>query len=195
MGGTYYNTSYCFCPTDASLTLSWEAGQRAEYPFQRLDRGRLDAAAHQPHAASKRTVRIYKSQSNRIPWDGLADGMIPVQEQNTGMRYRAAEIYRVQDQSVYNLSGAFSYVTGAHAIKIGGSNKFGDLGQLRIRPVARQLSPARRRAQSDHANGPSGAWRANVDADLGLFVQDRWTREQADAELRAAIRLFQQQLP
>ena len=34
IGGTYYNTSYCFCPTDAALTLSWEAGQRAEYPYR-----------------------------------------------------------------------------------------------------------------------------------------------------------------
>ena len=49
IGGTYYNTSYCFCPTDASATLSWEAGQRAEYPSSGSHR-RLDAAAHQPDA-------------------------------------------------------------------------------------------------------------------------------------------------
>ena len=174
LGGTYYNTSYCFCPTDASLTLSWEAGQRAEYPFQRLITGDWTLPLTNRMLIETNGL-IYKSQSNRIPWSGLADGMIPVQEQNTGMRYRAAESYRVQDQSVYNVSGAFSYVTGAHAIKVGGSNKFGDLGQREY-----DLSPVSYRLRSGVPNRITeralGAWRANVNADLGLYAQDRWTR-------------------
>ena len=39
--------------------------------------------------------QVYKSQSNRIPWDGIAQGMVPVQEQSSGMKYRAADSYRV----------------------------------------------------------------------------------------------------
>jgi len=174
IGGTYYNTSYCFCPTDASATLSWEAGQRAEYPFQRLITGDWTLPLTSRMLIEANGM-IYKSQSNRIPWSGLAPGIIPVQEQNTGMRYRAADSYRVQDQSVYNISGAFSYVTGAHAIKVGGSNKFGDLGQREY-----DLSPVSYRVRGGLPNRITeralGAWRANVDADLGLFAQDRWTR-------------------
>jgi len=174
VGGTYYNTSYCFCPTDASSTLSWEAGQRAEYPYQRLIAGDWTAPL------SSRLLldvsgQVYKSESNRIPWDGLADGMIPVQEQNTGMRYRAAEIYRTQDQSVYTLRGTFSYVTGAHALRIGVSNRSGNLGQLEydIVPVSYRLRAGSPNRITQRA---LGEWRANVDADLGAFVQDRWTR-------------------
>jgi carboxypeptidase family protein len=174
LGGTYYNTSYCFCPTDASLTLSWEAGQRAEYPFQRLVTGDWTLPLTSRMLIEANGL-VYKSQSNRIPWSGLAQGMIPVQEQNTGMRYRAADMYRVQDQSVYNISGAFSYVTGAHAIKVGGSNKFGDLGQREY-----DLSPVSYRVRGGVPNRITeralGTWRANVDADLGLYAQDRWTR-------------------
>jgi hypothetical protein len=174
LGGTYYNTSYCFCPTDASLTLSWEAGQRAEYPFQRLVTGDWTLPLTNRMLIEANGL-IYKSQSNRIPWSGLAQGIIPVQEQNTGMRYRAADSYRVQDQSVYNISGAFSYVTGAHAIKVGGSNKFGDLGQSEY-----DLSPVSYRVRGGVPNRITeralGTWRANVDADLGLYAQDRWTR-------------------
>ena len=174
VGGTYYNTSYCFCPTDASLTLSWEAGQRAEYPFQRLVTGDWTAPITSRMLLEAEGM-IYKSQSNRIPWSGLAPGIIPVQEQNTGMRFRAADSYRVQDQSVYNIRGAFSYVTGAHAIKVGGSNKFGNLGQSEY-----DLSPVSYRVRGGIPNRITqralGAWRANVDADLGLFAQDRWTR-------------------
>jgi hypothetical protein len=174
LGGTYYNTSYCFCPTDASATLSWEAGQRAEYPFQRLVTGDWTLPLTSRMLIEANGL-VYKSQSNRIPWDGLAQGMIPVQEQNTGMRYRAADMYRVQDQSVYNISGAFSYVTGAHAIKVGGSDKFGDLGQREY-----DLSPVSYRVRGGVPNRITeralGTWRANVDADLGLYAQDRWTR-------------------
>ncbi|HXD20923.1 MAG TPA: carboxypeptidase regulatory-like domain-containing protein [Vicinamibacterales bacterium] len=176
LGGTYYNTSYCFCPTDASLTLSWEAGQRAEYPFQRLVTGDWTLPATSRMLIEANGL-IYKSQSNRIPWSGLAEGIIPVQEQNTGMRYRAAESYRVQDQSVYTLSGSFSYVTGAHAIKFGGSDKFGDLGQNEY-----DLSPVSYRLRGGVPNRITeralGSWRANVGADLGLYAQDRWTRNQ-----------------
>jgi hypothetical protein len=174
IGGTYYNTSYCFCPTDASLTLAWEAGQRAEYPFQRLIAGdwTLPLTSRMLIEANG---QVYKSQSNRIPWSGLAQGMIPVQEQNTGMRYRAADSYRVQDQSVYTFRGAFSYVTGSHAFKVGGSDKLGDLGQSEY-----DLSPVSYRLRSGTPNRITeralGLWRANVDADLGVFAQDRWTR-------------------
>jgi hypothetical protein len=174
VGGTYYNTSYCFCPTDASLTLSWEAGQRAQYPFQRLVTGDWTLPLTSRMLIEANGM-IYKSQSNRIPWSGLAQGIIPVQEQNTGMKYRAADSYRVQDQSVYNISGAFSYVTGAHAIKVGGSNKSGDLGQSEY-----DLSPVSYRLRSGVPNRITeralSAWRANVNADLGLYAQDRWTR-------------------
>jgi opacity protein-like surface antigen len=174
VGVTYYNTSYCFCPTDASLTLAWEAGQRADYPFQRLVAGdwTLPITSRMLIEANG---QIYKSQSNRSPWSGLAQGMIPVQEQNTGMRYRAADSYRVQDQSVYTYRGAFSYVTGAHAFKFGGSNRFGDLGQREydLSPVSYRLRNAVPNRITERA---LGEWRANVDADLGLFAQDRWTR-------------------
>jgi hypothetical protein len=174
IGGTYYNTSYCFCPTDASLTVAWEAGQRAEYPFQRLVAGDWTAPL------TSRTLievdgQIYDSQSNRSPWDGIAAGMVPVQEQNTGMKYRAADSYRVQAQNVYILRGQYSYVTGAHAFKFGGSNRSGWLNQREY-----DLSPVSYRLRNGVPNRITqralGFWQANVKADLGLYAQDRWTR-------------------
>jgi hypothetical protein len=76
LGGTYYNTSYCFCPTDASATLSWEAGQRAEYPFQRLVTGDWTLPLTSRMLIEANGL-VYKSQSNRIPWSGLAQGSSP----------------------------------------------------------------------------------------------------------------------
>jgi hypothetical protein len=175
VGATYYNTSYCFCPTDASQTLSWEAGQRAEYPFQRFTAGDWTLPMTN-RVLLEAQGQIYRSQSNRIPWDGLAAGIVPVQEQNTGMRYRAADSYRVQDQTVYTWRGAYSYVTGAHALKIGGSNRFGHLTQREY-----DLSPVSYRLRGGVPNRITeralGEWTVNVNWDLGLFVQDRWTRK------------------
>ena len=118
--------------------------------------------------------QVYKSESNRIPWDGLADGMIPVQEQNTGMR-TARPRYTALRIRACTPFGALSLVTGAHALRIGVSNRSGNLGQLEydIVPVSYRLRAGSPNRITQRA---LGEWRANVDADLGAFVQDRWTR-------------------
>ena len=173
VGFTWYNTSYCFCPTDASLTLSWEAGQRASYPVQRLVAGDYTFPVT-GRLLLEGNGQVFKSHSDRVPWEGLATGMIPVQEQTTGMRYRSAESYRVQAQSVYTFRGAVSYVTGAHALKLGGSNRSGSLGQREYDfvPVSYRFRSAVPNRITQRA---LGAWTANVAFDLGLFAQDRWT--------------------
>ena len=173
VGFTWYDTTYCFCPTDASLTRSWESGQRADYPLQRL------VAGDWTFPVTNRLLiegngQVYKSQSNRSPWDGLAEGMIPVQEQVTGMRYRAGETYRYLYQTVYTYRGAVSYVTGAHAFKVGATNKSGGshLIDYDLVPVSYRVRNAVPNRITQRA---LGEWKADVDADLGLFVQDRWT--------------------
>jgi hypothetical protein len=149
VGFTAYNTTYCFCPTDASATLSWEAGTRQSYPVQRLLAGdyTLPLTAR---VLIEGNGQFFDSQSNRVPWDGLARGMVPVQEQNTGMKYRSPDSFRVQKQRVYTFRGALSYVTGAHAFKFGGSNRQRPPQSDRIRLLTSQLSAAKRGAQPDH---------------------------------------------
>ena len=173
LGFTAYNTTYCFCPTDAAGTRSWEAAQRASYPIQRL------VAGDWTFPSTNRLLfegngQNFKSESNRVPWTGLAAGMIPVMEQATGMTYRAADIYRTQAQSVYTFRGAVSFVTGAHAFKAGGSNRSGTLGQVEydFTPVSYRFRNAVPNRITQRA---LGEWKAHVNADLGLYVQDRWT--------------------
>jgi len=173
LGFSGYNTTYCFCPTDASLTRAWEAGQRADYPLQRLVAGDWTFPATN-RILVEANGQVYKSQSNRSPWAGLAAGMIPVQEQSTGMTYRAGETFRVQHQSVYTFRGALSYVTGAHAFKVGGTNRSGGAHFIDY-----DLVPVSYRFRNGVPNRITqralGEWKADVDADLGLYVQDRWT--------------------
>src|SRR6185503_10763816 len=124
LGFSWYDTTYCFCPTDASLTRAWEAGARADYPLQRLVAGDWTLPATN-RVLIEANGLVYKSESNRSPWDELNRAIIPVQEQSTGMRYRADDQYRKLYQSVYTFRGALSYVTGAHAFKVGATNKSG----------------------------------------------------------------------
>ena len=173
VGFTWYDTTYCFCPTDASLTRSWEAAIGQDYPLQRL------VAGDWTFPATNRMLvegnwQVYKSESNRSPWDGLDPAMISVQEQTTGMFYRAGDAYRIQPQRIYTFRGAFSYVTGAHAFKVGAANKSGGthLVDYDLVPVSYRF---RNGVPNRITQRALGEWKADVDADLGLYVQDRWT--------------------
>jgi hypothetical protein len=173
VGFTWYDTTYCFCPTDASLTRSFEAAIGQDYPLQRL------VAGDWTFPATNRMLvegnwQVYKSESNRSPWDGLDPAMIPVQEQTTGMSYRAGDAYRIQPQRIYTFRGAFSYVTGAHAFKVGAANKSGGthLADYDLVPVSYRF---RNGVPNRITQRALGEWKADVDADLGLYVQDRWT--------------------
>ena len=70
VGLTWYNTTYCFCPTDASLTRAWEAGSRQSYPLQRLVAGDWTFPVTSRMLVTG-NAQIFQSQSNRDPWSGL----------------------------------------------------------------------------------------------------------------------------
>src|SRR5438105_1209324 len=193
IGFTAYNTTYCFCPTDASATLSWEAGTRQSYPVQRLFAGdyTLPLTAR---LLIEGNGQFFDSQSNRVPWDDLAHGIVPVQEQTTGMKYRSPDSFRVQAQRVYTFRGALSYVTGAHAFKFGGSNRSGHLYQNEydFSPVSYRLRNAVPNRITERA---LGFWQANVKFDLGLYAQDRWTRNKLTVNYGLRLDYFNYNYP
>ena len=169
------------------------SGQRAKYPYQRLIAGDCTLPLT-GRLLIEVNGQVFDSQSNRMPWDGLAEGMIPVQEQNTGMRYRVARLIYVCRPRVYTFRGALSYVTGAHAVKIGGSNRSGNLGSAGIRLLSGELSSPKCHTQPDHGTR------------AGVMAGERGIRSRAstrrtdghgkpDGRLRAPVRLFQLQLP
>jgi hypothetical protein len=173
IGFTTYNTTYCFCPSSASTTTAREASAYADYPEQRLVAGDWTMPATS-RLLFEMKGQYYGAQSNRSPATGLDASMINVQEQATGMSYRAGNQYRYQFQDMGNIAGSTSYVTGAHAFKIGFNWK---LGTLHF--VDYDLQPLSYRFRNGVPNRITqralGEWKATVDADLGAYVQDRWT--------------------
>jgi len=172
IGFTSYNTTYCFCPSSASSTTAREASSHADYPEQRLIAGDWTMPATDRLLFDLKG-QYYGAQSNRSPADGLDPSMINVQEQATGMSYRAGNSYRYQFQDMGNIAGSTSYVTGAHAFKTGFNWKLGTLHFIDydLQPVSYRFRNGRPNRITQRA---LGEWKATVDADLGLFVQDRW---------------------
>jgi hypothetical protein len=172
IGFTSYNTTYCFCPSSASLTTAREASAHADYPEQRLLAGDWTMPATD-RLLFELKGQYYGAQSNRSPADGLDPTMILVQEQATGMSYRAGNTYRYQFQDMGNIAGSTSYVTGAHSFKTGFNWKLGTLHFIDF-----DLQPVSYRFRNGIPNRITqralGEWKATVDADLGLYVQDRW---------------------
>src|SRR5439155_23975631 len=102
--------------------------------------------------------------------------VISATESTTGMVIRAAPAYgQGKLSTAYQFSGNVAYVTGSHAVKVGGKFKTGSMvvtvepnGSLNYRlrngsPISLTQYATPLRRDSD------------LDADAGAFVQDQWT--------------------
>jgi hypothetical protein len=102
--------------------------------------------------------------------------MIRVQEQSTGLNYRATASSRSAKGDISYGRSTLSYITGAHAFKVGFSYGGGYLEDINFNPDAPILFrlnngvPNRITLFANELNET-----VNLDADHGMFVQDRWT--------------------
>jgi hypothetical protein len=114
------------------------------------------------------------------PGDPFQDA-ISVTEQGgiiPGLRYRGIMISASSDTDMWEATGALSYVTGSHALKVGASNFWGSrvswnpdslptsLVYRFLNGVPNQIT----QSQRNYDNNETG-----VRADLGIYAQDRWT--------------------
>jgi hypothetical protein len=173
----------CECPRTLTAEISPEASlnTHAYLDPKRLisgdwtapvtNRVLLDAAFVQHSERGRReNVNPYFPQQPAVKLNGVL-------EQSNNLTYRAT---RGGDQNTWN--GTFfyrasaSYVTGAHALKVGFNNYTG----IQDQRVSEIDSPLSFRFNNGVPNQLTlQAWPTrsvtDMDADLGLFVQDRWT--------------------
>jgi hypothetical protein len=173
LGFTWYDTTYCFCPTDASATRAYEAATRRDYPLQRLIQYDWTFPATN-RLLLEANGMAYHSESNDVAWPEINPLMIAVTEQSTGLRYRANDSHRILKQRVYTYRAAMSYITGGHAFKVGVNHKGGGshFHEFDIQPVSYRLNNGLPNQLTQRALGD---WWGDVDHDMGLFAQDRWT--------------------
>jgi hypothetical protein len=146
-------------------------------------------------------------QYNRQPGVGL--DTIAVVEQSTGFSYRANATYGQSPTNPFTLRSSATYVTGAHAAKFGISHIFG-------RSITTNEAAGSRTYRLNNGvpnqvtlQATPNVIVANMNADLGVYAQDRWTMkrltlnygvrfdyfngsvpEQNEAELLARFRLY-----
>jgi hypothetical protein len=171
MGQESFNFSYC---PQATAVRSVEGGLCRLYPLMRLLQTDWTAPVTNRFLIEVGGI-IIPYLSYDLPWPGLTPGLIGVTEQSTGLTYRSSDPYRKRRERTGHYRAVVSYITGAHAVKAGMNHRSGyatfhayDNQPFSYRfnnGVPNQLTE---RAYPFDSQG-------DVDHDMGLFAQDKWT--------------------
>jgi hypothetical protein len=176
-GLTWSEQKDCACPTELNATVSPEAGTFRPQPVIRVANVDWTAPLTTRLLLEAGHLRN-RVQSNQLPVDGFNPAMISVVEQSTGIRYRAAEQYRRQPHESYNYRVALSYITGGHAVKFGATHRSGwiDFWAYDFQPLSYRFNNGVPNQLTQRAL-PS-FYKGEINHDIGLYVQDRWTTHQ-----------------
>ena len=175
LAASYIHQEQCKCPISYSPTTAtpqWNPwvfnGVSVDWTDILSNRLLLDAGLfrHGMH----RGLSISMPGANRL--------VIPVTEQSNNLVYKGRNPSWDTTETTY-YRASVSYITGAHAFKVGFSNGFG--GRTTRNLLLNDLNPVTYRFNNGVPNQitllarPFGdLW--NLDADLGIYAQDRWTK-------------------
>ncbi len=168
----------CYCPNAVTATQAVEASYLRWFPIERAWQGDWTAPV---------TNRLLLEASGfqrletvrRDPKEGLNPLMIGVTEQGgaiPGLVYRGNPLYTDNRSTANYARVALSYVTGAHAFKVGFNDGWGVAGPNKsysLQPVSYRFNNGVPNQISVFATPYAST--TNIDADLGVYAQDRWT--------------------
>jgi hypothetical protein len=172
---TWQEAVQCWCPQSARLTSAVEAEPERSYPLRRIN---------QLEWTNPLTNRLLFEAafgtilgiSNDFPRPFLERGIIGVVEQSSGMAYRGpVDFSRGRPERVLSSRLVGSYITGAHAAKVGMTHRSGRQSESRF-----TNAPVTYRFNNGVPNQLT-QWalpielKTNVNHELGVFAQDRWT--------------------
>ena len=172
IGFVWHEQTICGCPANVSATNA--VGQWRAFPLQRL----LQADWTSP-VTSRLLLEAgavsYIGNSVEYPIEGLSPQNITVLEQSTGLTYRGNDPYRERPNASRHARVALSYVTGTHAFK-GGINHTNGWARTRnfgVQPVTYRFNNSVPNQITQFAF--PFVFEVNVDHNMGLFAQDKWT--------------------
>ena len=192
IGFTYDLEALCSCPNQISATVSPEASVDRRFPLQRFVQtdwnnpvsSRLLLEASAIHRVERwGAMHLQTGKGDNI--DAIAPGMVPVVDNPSlatggSLNYRAfAGANGFNNSWNWNLHyrGALSYVTGSHNFKVGFNNAYGHHENTSYTDPTTPYTYV-------FANGvptqlvyriAPRTVAVNVDRDLGVFAQDKWT--------------------
>ena len=194
IGFTYDHEALCSCPNQISATVSPEASVDRRFPLQRFIQmdwnspvsNRLLLEASAIHRVERwGAMHLQTGKGDNI--DAIAPGMVPVIDNpslatGSSLNYRA---FATAAGGTFNNSwnwnihyrAAVSYITGSHSFKVGFNNAYGHHENTSYTDPTTPYF-------YNFANGvptqltyriAPRTVQVNVDRDLGLFAQDKWT--------------------
>ncbi len=178
----YESSRLCDCPRQLLATISPEANI-ANYtvgsPARQISGDWTAPVTNRLLLEAKvLSMKTVVSRANPNPYFTTgAVPLIPVQEQSTGLRYRGTSVGRISENNLLYGRAVTSYVTGAHSLKAGfvyGEVPNDDFNFTVDAPIEYRFN----RGVPNRLTLNATPFRlvTNLDADHGLFVQDRWTR-------------------
>ncbi len=124
--------------------------------------------------AYRRAVEYVRTAEN--VYFPASRNLVEVLEQSTGMRYRGSASTSDLWLRTFDVRAVASYITGAHALKVGFSGKWGSsdfLSRAIDAPMLFRFNNGVPNQLTQFALPHTAV--ADMDADHGLFVEDRWT--------------------
>ena len=174
-GVIYDYQTYCGCPFGVTAQRAVESATRRRAPNQ--VQPTFDWSSPVTSRLLLDAVLTYRNErfQNLAPTD-LNPDMIMVTEQSSGLIYRAFDNYTNNVYETLNYRFGVSYVTGSHAWKIGLNHGWGNAEShtyLATPPVSYRFNNGVPNQLTIRAL-PQTTF-IDLDRDLGLYVQDRWT--------------------
>jgi hypothetical protein len=198
IGVTYEQERLCFCPDDVGPEAAPdpftypEAGNDRRFPLQRfvqLDWNSPISNKLLIEASAIHRVERWGDMQIQTGHDGglksIDQRMISVLESTTNTMFRLNNELNNSWNKNLHYRGALSYITGSHVFKVGFNNAWGYHDNTTYSPVS--IIPGHgptQGVQYQFTNGAPSALilrshprtaKVEVDNDLGLFVQDKWT--------------------
>jgi hypothetical protein len=197
IAGTYKADRWCNCPDNISATTAPEAGRDRRFPRLRQEHVEWTSPVSNNLLFEAVGMHLYERWGNmhlRVKGGSLENAeqeaaiphLISVTEQSRDLTYRAGGNFNNTDVPNFAYRAAASYITGTHAFKVGFNRTHGFLEAYNY--VTNPLSYRFNNQIPNQVTISARPFttRANMDNDLGLYVQDRWSMDRVTVQ--AALR-------
>ena len=206
IAGTYKADKWCNCPNQISATRAPEAARDRRFPRLRQEHAEITSPITNRLLFEAVAMHLFERWGDmHLRHDGgslddpaleaLLPQLISVTEQSNNLVYRGREINNNTLVPNWAYRAAMSYVTGTHAFKVGFNRTHGFLEeyQYAMNPVSYRFNNGVPN-QITMMNRPYTAT-SNMDNDLGLFGQDRWTMNRMTLNLALRFDMLQTSFP
>src|SRR5688572_4161983 len=180
VGLTWDDQSFCKCPDAVNAVTAPEAGYDRKFPVERTVQADWTSPISNRLLLEVSAVQKFDRWGNMHlnERDTISPEMIAVTEQGgaiPGLTYRARATYNNSYDKTFHYRAAISYITGSHSLKVGFNDAFGEdySRTYDLQPVSYRFNNGVPNLITVRSTPYTRG--INVDHDLGIFVQDRWT--------------------